>query len=165
MARRDGSAADHVISVAHAFMLALLGREREALVEARDWPTSFGTPSDLAGANLSLAAAHTLMCVGDLSRARRMVDSAADGTRQAGALGILIYPLGLRSTITFRGGDWIAAYADASEALRLASVGTRLGEAVVLHQLASVEVGLAASRSVRPHRFFSGAQSTSRPVH
>jgi ATP/maltotriose-dependent transcriptional regulator MalT len=53
--------------------------------------------------------------------ARQLVVAAVAGARAVGAVGLLPYALAVQSEVEFRTGNWSAAYATASESMRLAN--------------------------------------------
>jgi ATP/maltotriose-dependent transcriptional regulator MalT len=86
----------------------------------------------------------------EYDRARLLLDRFHDDARAMGAPTILVPVLCLRSDVAFRTGDWIPAYADAAESLRLARETGQL----VFHSLAflaRVEAARGLEADCRAH--------------
>jgi len=108
-----------LVSVREAFgsVLALLGETRQArplLEEVAGW---YEAQPERVGAEY---VAEALMWLGDFPRARALLDDVASDARRLGAPALLVQTLVLRADLGYRTGDWPAALADASEAVRLA---------------------------------------------
>ncbi len=69
---------------------------------------------------LEIDIGHWYVWAEDYKTASRFFDRKIDHARASGAPGPLPFPLAARSDLDFRRGDWSRAYADASEAVRLA---------------------------------------------
>jgi len=84
--------------------------------------------------------------------ARQMAFAAEDGARAAGAVGLLPYLLAVISEIEFRTGAWSAAYATATESVRLAiETGQESESAYSLVCLARVEAAQGRDVDCRAH--------------
>ncbi|MDQ6691223.1 MAG: helix-turn-helix transcriptional regulator, partial [Candidatus Dormibacteraeota bacterium] len=108
---------------------------------------ALGSPAS-AEANLTqsmevLYAADFLVYVEDFDIAGVLLENAIRGQRKAGAPALLPYPLSVRSELEFRTGRWIEAYADATEAVELASETGQLSSSTYCHVcLARLEAAL-----------------------
>jgi DNA-binding CsgD family transcriptional regulator len=148
---RDGILVDLTTSVAVAMVGAALGLTQEVLDEAARWPVPFPIPEGPLQTFVFLGAVQGVLASGDIGRAQELADSFVQHFRRSGVLGYLAYPLGLRSVAAFRLGNWIDAYADASEAVRLQRSGTLHGLATLLSVLAQVEAGLGHVGAAADH--------------
>lgn len=88
---------------------------------------------DLTHSMEVLYAADFLVYVEDFDLAGLLLETAIRGQRRAGAPALLPYPLAVRSELEFRTGRWIEAYADATEAVELASETGQLSSSTYCH--------------------------------
>ncbi|MBA2419823.1 MAG: helix-turn-helix transcriptional regulator, partial [Thermoleophilaceae bacterium] len=99
-------------------------------------------------------AAHVLTWAGEHGRARVLLRRVIDEIRTAGALGLLPFALYASSGLDIRTGRWTSAYADASEAVRLASdTDNPFWRCHALGCLALVEAGQGREEECRAHAF------------
>ena len=97
-----------------------------------------------------LYAAYCLVHVQDFEIARPLLEGAIRGQRKAGAAAVLPYPLAVMSELEFRTGRWIEAYADATEAVELATETGQLTAGAFCHVcLARLEAALGHSDEAR----------------
>jgi DNA-binding CsgD family transcriptional regulator len=97
-------------------------------------------------------AGHSSVWVEQWDRAELVLGRLVEATRQASALGLLIYPLAARSHLEFRRGRWQTALADAGESVELARQTGQIGLlAHALAALADVESGLGRSADAQAH--------------
>jgi DNA-binding CsgD family transcriptional regulator len=97
-----------------------------------------------------LYAAYCLVHVQDFETARPILEGAIRAQRKAGAAGLLPYPLAVMSELEFRTGRWIEAYADATEAVELATEAGQLTASTFCHVcLARLEAALGHSDACR----------------
>lgn len=95
---------------------------------------------------------HASIWVEQWDRAALVLDRLVDATREASALGLLIYPLAARSHLAFRRGRWQAALADGAESVELARQTGQVGLlSHSLSALAEVESGLGRSDDAQRH--------------
>jgi DNA-binding CsgD family transcriptional regulator len=134
------------VSVARAFVAALLGDHLTARRVMDAWPGAF----DLSATPDAVVELWTAtLChafVGDLCMALVRADHCVQHLRERRAYGLLTPPLILRSFIHFRLGDHLRAYADAAEADGLSHGGPRAARAFVLTALGRAEAGLGRFR-------------------
>ena len=95
---------------------------------------------------------HASIWVEEWDRADTVLNRLVEATRDASALGLLIYPLAARSHLEFRRGRWQAALADAGESVELARQTGQIGLlSHSLSALAEVEAGLGRSEDAQAH--------------
>lgn len=95
---------------------------------------------------------HASIWVEQWDRAELVLDRLVEATRDASALGLLIYPLAARSHLAFRRGRWQAALADAGESVELARQTGQIGLlSHSLSALAEVESGLGRTEDAQQH--------------
>jgi DNA-binding CsgD family transcriptional regulator len=88
----------------------------------------------------------------DYEQARRRLSLIADDARRRSLVGTLPFALASLSELSFRTGDWVAAAADASEGLRLATeTGQASGLGLSLVSLARVEAARGRDAECRAH--------------
>ena len=83
-------------------------------------------------------------------KARVFLDRLTDGARALSAPSLLVPALQLRSDLGYRTGDWLAAYADAAEGLRLARE-TNGNVPHALAYLAQIEAARGLDQDCREH--------------
>lgn len=99
-------------------------------------------------------AAHVLTWAGEYARARALLRRVIDEIRTTGALGVLPFALYASSGLDTRTGRWTSAYADASEAVRIASdTDNPFWRSHALGCLALVEAGQGRDEQCRAHAF------------
>ena len=99
-------------------------------------------------------AAHVLTWAGEYARARALLRRVIDEIRTTGALGVLPFALYASSGLDTRTGRWTSAYADASEAVRIASdTDNPFWRCRALGCLALVEAGQGREEQCRAHAF------------
>jgi tetratricopeptide (TPR) repeat protein len=97
-------------------------------------------------------AGHVLTWAGEFARARALLRRAIDETRATAALGVLPFALHASSGLDTRTGRWTSAYADASEAVRIASdTDNPFWRCHALGSLALVEAGQGREEQCRAH--------------
>lgn len=95
---------------------------------------------------------HVLLWFEQYDRARVVLTRTIDGARAASALGALPYALSVLSDLDFRTGNWAAAYASATEAVRIADEthqATTLGFSLGL--LSRIEAAQGREADCRAH--------------
>jgi DNA-binding CsgD family transcriptional regulator len=95
---------------------------------------------------------HVLLWFEQYERAREVLTRTIDSARSASALGALPYALSVLSDLDFRTGNWAAAYAEATEAVRIAdetNQTTTLGFSLGL--LSRLEAALGREEDCRAH--------------
>jgi DNA-binding CsgD family transcriptional regulator len=129
------------IALGEALLLHGEPRGRELVRKALASPA--GRQADLTHSMEVLYAADFLVYVEDFDIAGLLLENAIRGQRKAGAPALLPYPLSVRSELEFRTGRWIEAYADATEAVELASETGQLSSSTYCHVcLARLEAAL-----------------------
>jgi len=99
-------------------------------------------------------AGHILTWAGEFTRARVLLRRAVDEIRTTAALGVLPFALFACSGLDVRTGRWTSAYADATEAVRIASdTDNPFMRCHALGQLALVEAGQGRKDQCRAHAF------------
>ena len=97
-------------------------------------------------------AAHVLTWSGDYARARTLLRSVIEELRTTGALGVLPFALYASAGLDTRTGHWTSAYADASEAVRIASdTDNRFWRCHALACVSLVEAGQGSEERCRGH--------------
>ena len=105
---------------------------------------------DLTHSVEGLYAAYCLVHVQDFETARPILEGAIRAQRKASAAAVLPYPLAVMSELEFRTGRWIEAYADATEAVELATETGQLTASAFCHVcLARLEAALGHSDAAR----------------
>lgn len=137
-----GSPPTPLVSIARAHALAVRGRDAEALAEAETWQPPDRLPVDPLEIFGIMAACQTLVSTGATDKARAFIAGFESAARAAGAVGVLVYPLGLAARLRFRSGDWVRGYADAAEALTIAEAAPDVARSIVLGTLAVLAAGL-----------------------
>ncbi|MBB4660714.1 AAA family ATPase [Conexibacter arvalis] len=139
--------------VAEGEALIALGRSREGdalLSGAEPLLHEFDPLSDLA--ELVGMAAMASLWIERFERVERIAGRMIAIAREAGAVGRLPFPLGVRSQLHWRRGRWAAAYADAEEAVRLARETGQTGTlALTLAALTRAEAGIGRLEEARAH--------------
>src|SRR5439155_16077384 len=103
-------------------------------------------------AELVQAAGQVLTWLEDYDSARRLLTRVIDTARARSSPGTLPYALASLSELDFRTGNWSAAYAGASEALRLATeTGQLAARAFSLVCLARLEAVQGREAECRSH--------------
>jgi DNA-binding CsgD family transcriptional regulator len=152
LAHRAGSEAEAYATALLGNALILCGRTEEGyplLVQTR---LIFEAGDPLAGAPLIHAAGHGSIWMEDYSEARHVLERVIEAAREASAGGLLSFPLACLSELDFRTGRWAAAYAGASEALRLAEeAGQPSQTAFSLVCLARIEAARGLVEKCRTH--------------
>ena len=98
------------------------------------------------------AAAHVFIWLEEYALARRLLGLVVDSARVESSPGALPYALAITSELDFRTGNWAAAYATATESLRLAQeTGHANGLSFGLVGLARVEAAQGRSGDCRTH--------------
>jgi class 3 adenylate cyclase/DNA-binding CsgD family transcriptional regulator len=96
--------------------------------------------------------AQVLTWIEEYDLARRLFSQMIEAARSQSALAYLSYPLAGLSELDFRTGNWAAAYAGATEAIRIAEeTGQHLMHAFSLVCLARVEAGQGREEDCRAH--------------
>jgi DNA-binding CsgD family transcriptional regulator len=97
-------------------------------------------------------AGNILTWAGEHTRARALLRRAIEDIRNTAALGVLPFALYVSSGLDTRTGRWTSAYADASEAVRIASdTDNAFVRCHALGQLALVEAGQGREEQCRAH--------------
>ncbi|MEA2149084.1 MAG: hypothetical protein QOD69_914 [Solirubrobacteraceae bacterium] len=97
-------------------------------------------------------AGHILTWAGEYARARALLRRAVDDIRSTAALGLLPFALYASSGLDARTGRWTSAYADASEAVRIASdTDNPFWRCHALGHLALIEAGQGREEQCRAH--------------
>jgi DNA-binding CsgD family transcriptional regulator len=91
-----------------------------------------------------------LIVLEEYDKARALLDWLTDSARSLSAPSLLVPALPLRSDLGYRTGDWLAAYADAAEGLRLARE-TNGNVPYGLAYLAQIEAARGLERECRAH--------------
>src|SRR5205823_12398641 len=95
---------------------------------------------------------HLLMWFEQYDRSRDVLTRTVDSARAGGALGALPYALAVLSDLDFRTGNWGAAYAGATEAVRLADETNQITTlAFSLGCLARLEAAQGRESDCRAH--------------
>ena len=129
------------IALGEALLLHGEPRGQELIRKALASPA--GRQADLTHSMEVLYAADFLVYVEDFDIAGLLLENAIRSQRKAGAPALLPYPLSVRSELEFRTGRWIEAYADATEAVELASETGQLSSSTYCHVcLARLEAAL-----------------------
>ncbi len=98
------------------------------------------------------AAAHVYIWLEEYALARRLLGLVVDAARAESSPGALPYALAITSELEFRTGNWAAAYATATESLRLAQeTGHANGLSFGLVGLARVEAAQGRDQDCRAH--------------
>ena len=127
VAERAGDVERLLTSVILAMALILRGEDTSGADLLLRLRPQLESSEPLAKAEqLVLAAGHALTWVEEYAVARQLVSRVIDEGRAQSSPGTLPYALASLSEIDFRTGNWAAAYAGASEALRLS---TEMGQA------------------------------------
>lgn len=151
LAERVGGAAEVALALL-GNALILRGEAEQGhpyLVRAREF---FERSDPLSAAFLVHSAGHGSCWVEEYAEARHVLDRVIDAARAASAVGVLSFPLSLRSELDFRTGRWPAAYAGAAEAVRLAEEAGQANQASFsLTCLARVEAGQGREDDCRLH--------------
>jgi DNA-binding CsgD family transcriptional regulator len=151
LAERVGGAAEGVLALL-GNALILRGEVEQGypyLAHARE---VFERSDPLAGAFLVHSAGHGSVWVEDYAEARHVLDRVIDAARAASAVGLLSFPLSVRSELDFRTGRWPEAYAGAAEAVGLAEEAGQANQASFsLSCLAHVEAGQGREDDCRLH--------------
>lgn len=139
--------------VAEGEALIALGLSKEGdalLTRAEPLLDAFDPLSDIA--ELAGMAAMASLWIERFDRVERIVGRMISVAREAGAVGRLPFPLGVRSQLHWRRGRWAAAYADAEEAVRLARETGQTGTlALTLATLTRAEAGIGRLDEARAH--------------
>jgi DNA-binding NarL/FixJ family response regulator len=149
----SGGSAELITSLIFGTAMYRLGQTAEgfrlllpaaAIAEARDGPRP--------DADYVVFTALTLIWVGDHARADRLLRGLIAEARTASALGVLPNALFVHAHLDLRTGRWASAYANASEAVRLADeIGNALWHYFALGSLALVEAGQGRESECRRH--------------
>jgi DNA-binding CsgD family transcriptional regulator len=123
----------------------LTQEQRTAVLDAATSLTGMRAPPPMVA-----AVPVVLIAFEEYDQARALLDHFCDTGRALGAPTILVPVLCLRSDLQLRTGEWIAAYADAAESLRLARE-TRQFTFHSLAFLARVEAGRGLATGCRAH--------------
>jgi DNA-binding CsgD family transcriptional regulator len=124
--------------------LVLRGESASALELFSDYyqRLSADLPADADYREVARPAGQVLMWYERYEEARSVLTRAIEAARGASALGALPYALAELAEVQFRTGDWVAAYASATEAVRLAEdIGQ---EGVLAYSLACLAQIVAA---------------------
>jgi DNA-binding CsgD family transcriptional regulator len=93
-----------------------------------------------------------LMWFEQYDRSKEVLMRTIDGARAGGALGVLPYALAVLSDLDFRLGNWVAAYASATEAVRIAEETNQFAtRAFSLGCLARLEAAQGKEDDCRSH--------------
>jgi pentatricopeptide repeat protein len=123
----------------------LTQEDRSAVIDAAILLTNMQPPSPIVA-----VVPVVLIAFEEYERAKTLLDGFCDSGRALGSPTVLVPVLCLRSDLEFRTGEWIAAYADASESLRLARE-TRNFTFHSLAFLARIEAGRGLATECRAH--------------
>lgn len=98
------------------------------------------------------AGAHVLIWIEEYALARQALEGAIESARATSAGGLLSFPLSLLSELNFRTGRWHSAYAEATEAIRLAEDVEQENQlSFALAVLAGMEAGQGGEAECRAH--------------
>jgi DNA-binding CsgD family transcriptional regulator len=123
--------------------LLLHGEPTGALLIRKGLAAAAVAQPDLTRSVEVLYAAYCLVHVQDFETARPILEGAIRAQRKASAPGLLPYPLAVMSELEFRTGRWVEAYADATEAVELATETGQLTASAFCHVcLARLEAAL-----------------------
>jgi ATP/maltotriose-dependent transcriptional regulator MalT len=145
-----GGSAELITKLFLGTALYRIGQVREGLELVRSMPAIAEDervdPMDL------LHAGNILTWAGEHARARALLRRAIDEIRQTAALGLLPFALYVSSGLDARTGRWTSAYADVSEAVRIAlDTGDPFMRCNALAQLALIEAGRGREEQCRAH--------------
>jgi len=147
-----GGAAELITKLILGTALYRVGQVREGLQLVRSAATI--AEAERLQPEYLVHAAHVLTWAGEYDRARALVRRVIDEIRTTGALGVLPFALYASSGLDTRTGRWNSAYADASEAVRIASdTDNPFWRCHALGCLALVEAGQGREEECRAHAF------------
>lgn len=152
MSQLEGGVAELITKLILGTALYRVGQVGEALQLVQSAATM--AESDRLEPEYRVHAAHVLTWAGDYARARALLRTVIDEIRTTGALGVLPFALYASSGLDSRTGRWISAYADASEAVRIATdTDNPFWRCHALGCLALVEAGQGRDEQCRAHAF------------
>jgi DNA-binding CsgD family transcriptional regulator len=123
VASRGGGHAETLAKAVLGIVLVLTGEARQAVPLFGDYLEflqSIEPPSSALYQPLR-PDGQVLMWFEQYDRARELLTRSAESARAAGALGALPYALSTLADLDFRTGNWVTAYANATEAVRIAA--------------------------------------------
>jgi DNA-binding NarL/FixJ family response regulator len=153
VARRVGGATETLANAVLGIALALGGQPQRAMVLFVDYVARLDeAENSLRGSRLLRPDGQVLTWFEQYGRARVVLTQLADSARTQSALGALPYTLAALSDLDFRTGNWVAAYAGAAEAVRIADeTGQAAALAFSLSCLGRVEAAQGREESCRSH--------------
>ncbi len=151
-AQRAGGAVAPAAACVLASALVLAGRRPEALPLLRAAGSAVDAPDALVMPMLAASLGHFHLWAGEPLTGRTLLLRVVDHARSAGAVAALPYALACLSDVQLRLGDWLTAFAVATESVALADeLGQRSELANSLVRLAAVEAGRGREDACRAH--------------